>query len=213
MIEYLTASQSKKADIIAIEERGIDSLWLMENASRAVAEYIAANYEGKVLVISSVGNNGADGLCVARLLINEGYEVETLIIGNLDKATWEFRHQLSLLYELKAVINYNETEIPDHDICVDGLFGIGLKRDVEGIYAEVIEKLNKYPSKKVAIDVPSGLNGDNGQIMGIGLKADVTVTFGKIKTGMVNDQGPEYCGKIIVCDIGIPEDVYSEACL
>ncbi|MBQ9035955.1 MAG: NAD(P)H-hydrate epimerase [Erysipelotrichaceae bacterium] len=213
MIEYLTASQSKKADIIAIEERGIDSLWLMENASRAVAEYISEHYEGKVLVISSVGNNGADGLCVARLLINKGYEVETLVIGNIEKATWEFKHQLSALNELNGVVHFNETEIPEHDICVDGLFGIGLRRNIEGSYAEVIEKLNKYPSKKVAIDVPSGLNGDNGQIMGIGLKTDVTVTFGKIKTGMVNGQGPEYCGKIIVCDIGIPEDVYSEACL
>lgn len=214
MIKYLSASQSKKADIIAINDRGIDSLWLMENASRAVADYIKDNYRGRVLVISSTGNNGADGLCVARLLKERGYEADVMIIGKPEKATWEFSHQLQQLKKMEVKINWNsEMNVADYDIIVDGIFGIGLKRNVEGVYKDYIEKINESSAVKIAIDIPSGLNGDNGEVMGVAIKADVTVTFGKIKTGMVINQGPEFSGKVIVCDIGIPEDVYSEACL
>ena len=214
MIEYLTAEQSKKADIIAIHDRGIDSLWLMENASRAVADYITEHCQGNTLVVSSVGNNGADGLCVARLLKSRGLIADAVIIGNMEKATWEFRHQLEELKKTEASVQWNsELDLSEYDVLVDGIFGIGLKRNVEGRYREYIEKMNSFNGMKIAIDVPSGLNGTTGEVMGVAFKADVTVTFGKIKTGMVTDHGPEFSGRIVVSDIGIPEDVYSQACL
>lgn len=196
--------------MIAIHTYGIPSLELMETASRSVADYIRENFPGrKVLVVSSTGNNGADGICVARYLFENGYDVSVNILGDLQKASWEFLYQLSAYKKQNGSILYNETDtIIEHDVLTDGLFGIGLTRDIEGEMKEYIRKLNEYPSVKIAIDVPSGLSASDGEVKGICLKADVTITFGRNKIGLINRE--TYTGKVLVKDIGIPNEIYEK---
>ena len=197
---------ARKADRIAIDEMGIPSLDLMFNASKAVADFVMDNYpKKKILIVCGTGNNGADGLCAASILREKGFDTTVNILGEIEKGSWEFYYQLSQYKQLKGVLSFNEKEVIDHDVLLDGLFGVGLSRKIEGKYYDYIEKLNAYQSVKVAIDVPSGLNPDNGTIMGICLKADVTITFGRNKCGFKDSA---YTGRVIVKDIGIPDDVY-----
>ena len=202
-IDALTA---KKADRIAIEEMKISSLKLMNNASRAVAERIIENHPGKkILVISGTGNNGADGLCIASILKDNGFEIVVNVIGDLSRGTWEFYYQLSKYKKGKGELYFNEEKVFDHDVLVDALYGVGLNREIEGLSYKLIKKLNKYDSYKIAVDIPSGLNPDDGKVMGICLAADETVTFGRNKKGFRNST---HTGKVLVRKIGIPEIIY-----
>lgn len=206
-MEYLvTACEMQEIDRITINETGIPGLVLMERAAYALSQYIKekVSRNDRILFVVETGNNGGDGIAAARILSLQDYIADIYVIGGLKRETDSFITQKHIAENLG--LNFL-TEMPGdgYDVIVDGIFGVGLKRPVEGIWRETIETINNMSGMKIAIDIPSGVNGDNGQVMGCAVKADHTVTFGSKKLGMVLDPGRAYCGHIEVKDIGFPE--------
>ena len=216
MSEAVTGTIAKAADRYAIDRLGIPSLELMERASTFVAEHIIKNCPGKeVLIICGMGNNGADGICIGRILKENGFNPLVICCGSAWKGTWEFYRQLSDYRRaggrLMPAADVREGLLPDADVLVDAVFGIGLKREVGGEYYDLIERMNRHGGVKISVDVPSGINADNGEKMGICFAADRTFTFGRNKTGLLTGEGPAASGNVTVCDIGIPDEAYEQA--
>ena len=213
--ECITGTVAKAADRYAMDVMGLKSLTLMETASGKIAEYVMKHFplSHKISVLCGVGNNGADGVCASRILLREGYQPHVYIVGNLEKASWEFLYQLCHFQQAGgAVTMYRPNTLPDDDILIDGIFGIGLHREIAGDYRLFIEEANRRRHGFVlAIDAPSGINTDTGALMGCGIKADVTITFGRNKTGLVRGAGQKLAGRVLVEDIGIPDEAYIEA--
>ena len=209
----VTGTAAKAADRYAIDVLGIPSLTLMENASAFVADYITREYpRARVLIACGVGNNGADGLCAGRMLKERGYDPVAVCCGDLWKATWEFLRQLSDCRRTGVEIVRMEDlsgSLPEADVIVDAVFGIGLKREVAGPFRDLIGLIREQRCPVVSVDVPSGINADTGEEMGIYVRADATITFGRNKTGLLAGTGKEAAGKVIVCDIGIPKEAYT----
>ena len=132
MNQIITGTVAKKADLIAMKEMGFSSLDLMETASARIANYIKQKYVDqkgyRILILSGVGNNGADGIAVARMLLEAGFGPEVRVIGNLEKASWEFLFQTVIYQQLDGLLSiYKPGDVlPDAEICVDGIFGIGM---------------------------------------------------------------------------------------
>lgn len=218
MSEIITGTITKRADLIAMQEMGLKSLDLMKTASSKVAIYVNRHYtycrDARILVFAGVGNNGADAVAAARMLKETGYDPVVYIIGKTEHASWEFLYQMFHYQELHVrVVIYREGDtLPDSDVCIDGIFGIGLHREVSGIYRSFMEEANAHMRGiTIAIDAPSGIDTDTGELMGTGIKADVTITFGRNKTGLVQGTGKDYSGKIYVENIGIPDEAYKRA--
>lgn len=198
----------KEIDRRTITEIGIPSLVLMERAAMAVAEEVkrrAAKTE-KIWCACGCGNNGADGVAAARMLHLAGYPVVVIYIGNREKASEEFKRQAVIAENLGvSFIAYREFIPGSCDILVDAIFGVGLARPVEGEFLEFFTMLKgASPRLTVAVDLPSGISSDSGQVLGAALKAQVTVTFGWEKLGTVLYPGKDYSGQVIVADIGFP---------
>ena len=214
-MRYLvTAEEMRQYDQNTIETIGVPGPVLMERAALRVAErikqYLARinSLNPIVLILCGVGNNGGDGLAVARLLSDAGIRVNIWVTGNLEKASdqWKLQRKILKVYQKKEIIQFcDEPEKDEYTVVVDALFGVGLSRDLEGIYAEAIQKCNALKGYKIALDVPSGIHSDNGRIMGKAFCADMTVTFGYGKRGLFLHPGCEYSGTVITEDIGINE--------
>ena len=159
----------------------------------------------RVLIAAGGGNNGADGIAIGRLLLQEGYDVSFYLTSSEEKAGELLKLQLHAAKAYGAVIC---DTIPDgeYDIIVDALFGIGLCRPAEGIYRETIEWINAQDAFVLAVDLPSGIETDTGAVLGCAVRADVTVTFGFWKRGLLFYPGCNYTGKVICTQIGITED-------
>ena len=218
MNQIISGTTAKKADLIAMQEMGLSSLGLMETASSRIADYIKQKYAdqkgSRILILSGVGNNGADGVAAARMLLEDGFDPEIRIVGKLEKASWEFLFQAVVYQQLDGLFSlYQPGDVlPDADICVDGIFGIGLHRAVAGDFKSFIDEVNHHQyGEVIAIDAPSGIDTDTGELMGAGIRADVTITFGRNKTGLVTGAGKDYSGQIIIEDIGIPDAAYEKA--
>ena len=249
MNTIITGTQSKAADRYAIDVMKIPSLELMETASRKAAEELTSRFgpETDILICCGTGNNGADGVCMGRILLDKGYrKIRLALCGNSAKETEEFRFQMETW---KARLEHTQpmrfvpaesdpapaepdsapaepvpasdnaaggeiriTFLPDTEVLVDAVFGIGLHRPVEGVYRDFLEEMVRIRKTfTLAVDVPSGINSDTGEVMGIAVPADVTVTFGRSKTGLVRSEGPAFAGAVLVKEIGIPEEAYEEA--
>lgn len=213
--DVITGTVSKKADRYAIDVLGIPSLTLMETASSKVAAHIISNFPtSSVLVLSGTGNNGADGICIARLLTEHNNftgNVQVVISGNLEHASWEFLNQLSEFKHIGGNITYykEDTVLPASDVLVDAVFGIGLLTPLREDKAALLSKADALHCPHViAVDVPSGISSDTGELMGAGIHAEHTITFGRNKTGLINGDGKIYAGEVIVEDIGIPDEAY-----
>lgn len=214
-MKVVNSQEMKELDKKTIEELGIPSLVLMERASLGVFDVIKNKYpyilnsNQKALIVAGTGNNGADGLVVARLLYSKGKKVEVILIGDRSRCTNENTLQLNILNKLgiKSEI-YNENTIKEkinqYDLIVDAIFGVGITRNLEEPYKTLIDILNSSNSIKIAVDLPSGINADNGKIMGTALKVNESVTFAFLKKGLVSEQALEYVGNVTVIDIGIP---------
>ena len=235
MERILTGKGMKSVDTYTIQTVGIPSMVLMERAALGVSKLIEGRYnkEEKILCICGTGNNGADGIAVARQLVCKGYNADVVIVGNEEKCSEEFAMQRNIA--LNCGVNFLQTVtsvedeaynylckilINEYHLIVDGIFGIGLSRNVEGVYEQVINKLNDavYMRKNteksidlIAVDISSGLNSDTGEIMGCAIQADITITFGAKKAGMCLYKGKDVSGQVIVEDIGFPKLAYEEA--
>ena len=209
-MEYvLSAEEMKKCDERVMSEFMIPSAVLMERAALSV--YNAIEEEGfdeeKTLIVCGNGNNGGDGFALARMLLLSGCEVETVLLGDKDKASAECMRQMDIFTRYGGIIL---TEIPEDEytLVIDAVFGVGLSRDISGKYYDAINRLNNMTCEKIAIDIPSGVDADNGQIKGIAFNADLTVTMAFAKYGHFLYPGRDYCGDLIVADIGIDENCF-----
>ncbi len=209
-IEYiLTQKQMRALDKHAIDKMGISGLFLMEQAAREVCKEIMRAFpEGgrSVLIVVESGNNGGDGLALARLLKEHDYSVTVYHINDIDSKSDSFKEQLRLAEEKDIMIIESLPAEENYDLVVDAIFGVGLKRNIKGAHRRAIEWMNRLNSFKVAIDIPSGVNATTGAIMGCAFKADMTVTFGYRKLGMVLYPGSDMIGQCKVRDIGFPEE-------
>lgn len=215
----VTGGQMKAIDQYTIQTIGISSLVLMERAAAFVAAEVETLCEKQnnvqILTICGAGNNGADGIAASRMLHNHGFDVQVIVAGNEEHATSEFTIQKEIAGKLEVPMTawgdfiQERGQIKRHDkdcIIVDAVFGVGLSRDVEGMYAQVLAWMNDTQKRKIlAVDMPSGIHSDTGAVMGIAVKADVTLTFGYEKMGSILYPGRGYCGVTKVCDIGFPD--------
>ncbi|WP_353094481.1 NAD(P)H-hydrate epimerase [Tissierella praeacuta] len=208
----ISCQEMKDMDSYSIKEIGIPSIVLMENAALKVISHIDSNNINSFTIVCGVGNNGGDGLAIARHLVIKEKNVDLFIIGNLDKGTTDFNINLDILKNLGLKINYINEEIDlnslkktllKNDLTIDAIFGIGLTRKVEGIFREVISLINDYSNNILSVDIPSGLDGDTGEALSVSVKANKTITFHLMKKGLL--KGKEYTEEIIVETIGIPE--------
>lgn len=222
MNAVLDSVQMKKCDSYTSEHFGVPSVVLMERAALAVANVAMSAVcapdteprnavtsvrpvDGKkVLAVCGTGNNGADGLAAARILAERGFDVDFAIPFDNGKHSELFDVQLGILnnYGLKACC---PEEFEEYDVILDAVFGIGLSRDLSPEMCEYIDRINKAKAVKIAVDIPSGLNADNGLPMGNAFEADITVTFGFKKLGQVVTSGTKYVGELVCEDIGITE--------
>jgi NAD(P)H-hydrate epimerase len=204
----LTANEMKLSDSTAIDEYGIGSLVLMERAAYETARIIMDKY-GKdiyVGVIAGSGNNGGDGIAIARILNENGIRTDINMVGDVSKLTRETTAQLETAKKLDIPIYYG-VEHTLYDVIVDAMFGIGITRQIEGRYKEAVEAVNSSKAKVVSVDIPSGINTDDGSIMGCAIKADITVTFQYRKLGHMLYPGALNVGELYCVPIGIPPAV------
>ena len=188
-----------------IEHIGIPSLVLMERAALGVTRRLFQKFScEKCLIIVGVGNNGADGLAIARQLMEKGVFPEIYICGSLAKATPQFRIQHQILEKLGAIF-IEKLEKKPYQVVVDAIFGIGLSRDVQGSYKAVISFINELECPVVSVDIPSGIDGSTGVVLGNAVKADMTVTFGFLKSGLLLYPGASYAGEVILEGAGFHE--------
>jgi len=204
MIELLTPVETAEADRLTIAG-GVSGIDLMEAAGRAVADRVAALAPASVTVVAGAGNNGGDGFVAARNLAEWGYETKVLLLGD--------RTKLSGDAAIAAARWSGATEpaLPDAlagtGAIVDALFGAGLDRPVEGAARTLIDAMNGAGAPIIAVDLPSGINGASGAVMGAAVEARDTVTFFRRKPGHLLLPGRGHCGAVHVADIGIKPDV------
>lgn len=213
-MKYLyTNKEAKAIDAYAIETVGMPSLVLMERAAMSVAAFIVERERKdiRVLAVCGTGNNGGDCIAVARILHEMGYTTAITIIGETERMTEETKRQLTIAIGSKVpVVPLSSVTEQSFDIMLDGIFGIGLSRKVEDVYAKVIKDMNHSGTKIYSLDIPSGVNGTTGAIMGTSVHAACTITFGVNKLGLVLYPGCEQAGEVIVADIGFPkESIYA----
>lgn len=178
-----------------------DSILKSENC---VEGSIIKNTHSGILVVAGMGNNGADGVAAARMFAHDGIKTAVKLVGNIEHASEEMKKQLEIAKNL-GISFVTDMEKNEYDIIVDAIFGIGLSREITGEYREIIEKINESSSYIVSVDISSGVNATDGKILGTAVKADMTVTFGNLKRGMLLFPGAAYSGEIKVKDIGFPD--------
>ncbi len=207
MIELLTNAEMAEADRLAIAG-GVPGITLMENAGRAVAEAVTRNYPRNappVCMVAGPGNNGGDGFVAARVLAERGYPVRALLFGDRERLRGDAATAAGRWTGLTAPAT--PEALGDCGLIIDALFGAGLDRPIEGPAAVLIAAMNACAVPVIAVDLPSGINGSSGAVMGIAVNATETVTFFRRKPGHVLMPGRMHCGPVTVADIGIPSEV------
>lgn len=221
-MKITTVEEMKNLDIRAIKEFSIMDEILMENAGQA-AYFVLLQEVGirdkKFVVLCGTGNNGGDGLVVARKIHSSGGEPKVFILGEKNKfkgaakKNFEITSKLPIKTKNLKSLKHLDSEISHCDVIVDGIFGTGLARDVEGVYKDVINLINKSGKQILSLDIPSGINGNTGRIMGTSVKSDYTIAFGLPKLGNMLYPGYENCGKLFVSHISFPPALYNTGSL
>lgn len=215
----LTAKQVRALDRYTIEKIGIPELVLMENAGMGIFRYIQQripDYRRKYfLVLAGAGNNGGDALVLARHLKTQNIKLEVILVGNKKKASQSVRTQLQILKKLRVKVQeYKpkllEQYLKESDICIDGILGTGFKGDLRESIQNIIYKINQSKAQVLSIDVPSGINANNGQPSPIAVDANWTLTLGAYKKGLFTQSSREYIGKLQLVDIGLPLKIWRQ---
>ena len=206
-VEIYSVESVRNIDRVAIDEYGIAGYTLMTRAGQAALQAALATFpeSRRWQVVCGSGNNGGDGYVVARLAAEHGIAVSVVALaspetlaGDAAKAYMDFTALGGVVAEFEGGLD------ADADLLVDALLGSGLERDVEGRFAQAVRAMNAHRAPVMALDIPSGINGDNGAVMGTAVMADLTVTFVGLKSGLFVDDGPEHCGQLVFADLDIP---------
>lgn len=200
---------TKKIDSFAINELKIPSIVLMENAAISFVKHIDEN-EDNFLIICGKGNNGGDGYAIARQLFSKGKNAKIFCISNENMSNdCMINYKICKNMGIKIFYEIEELDklLLDCNVVIEGIFGTGLNSEIKGIYREIIEKINTASNNKAiySIDIPSGINGDTGEIMEISVKADITISFVTYKKGFLNPKVKDFLGKVIIENIGLNE--------
>ena len=208
-VELYTAAQVRELDRLAIEERGIPSLTLMERAGADALDALTGRYAGarNLVVLCGGGNNAGDGYVLARLARQAGLEVRVIALVEPDRLKGDAA--ASAQKYLRTGNVETALSIKSADIIIDALLGSGLNRPVEGVFAGAIETVNGSAVPVLSLDIPSGLNADTGVRLGSAVRADATITFIGLKRGLFTAEGPEFCGEILFSDLGTPADIHA----
>jgi len=221
-MRILTAESMSRVDRIAIDDFGIPSLVLMENAALGLVEAISDVYpEARaVAIFCGPGNNGGDGLALARHLAIRGYHVELILVAGGKEPTGDAGVQFGICQAQGLSIRQLGPEegiegcvtvARKSDLVVDALFGIGLRRPLEGQFAELVHNLNSLSVPRLAVDLPSGLEGSRAEIPGPHIEADLTVTFGAPKIAHIFPPSADAVGDVVVADLGVPLEIIAQA--
>ena len=212
-------AQMRSLDRYAIEKLAIPEEILMENAGEAsyfvIMDKFGVAYK-KFVIICGIGNNGGDGFVIARKIHSNGGDVKVFILGDVNKYKGAAKKNFDIISGLQIEIRHVESvdsiksDVLHCNAIVDAIFGTGLTRNVEGLYRDVVRLINKSRKKVFSVDIPSGINGDTGEIMGSAVKANYTVTFGLPKIGNMLFPGHEHCGKLYVSHISFPPSLYNQ---
>jgi len=204
------AEQVREMDRMAIEDYAIPGIILMRRAGLVVFELIQKNYPSTAIVIfCGAGNNAGDGYVIAKLAIQSGFMVDVYAVSRPEK----LQGDAAIAYQdyVKAggtAMAFDKKMALNNCVVIDALLGTGLNREVSDSYAEAIAVINDSQCPVIAVDIPSGLNADNGRLMGCAVKAVLTVSFIGLKQGMFSGFSAEYCGQIIYTSLDIPEAVF-----
>jgi len=217
-MKLATVEQMRGMDRFAIEQLGIAEEILMENAALASVALLKEKFglSGKKFVIfCGAGNNGGDGLAVGRLIASAGGTAKIFLVASPKKysgaAATNYEIACNLLLDVQLLTRAAEArmDVLHSDAVIDAMFGTGLDRDIRGLAADVIALVNGCGRPVVSLDIPSGVNGDTGQVMGMAVRADYTVTFGLPKIGNMLYPGCEYGGDLFVTHISFPPSLYN----
>ena len=198
----------REIDRRALEEFDIPGIILMEHAGVAVVDVVRSLVrpeEGAVVIVCGSGNNGGDGLVAARHLANKGYPVAVYLAKAPEQFKGDALSNLKMLRHFPVLIKeFSEFPVDTVSIVIDALLGTGTKGEITGTCREAIDCLNRCGKPIIAVDIPSGIDADTGEILGAAVKASLTVTMALPKKGMLAPAAKDHCGKVIVADIGIP---------
>lgn len=215
--ELYSTAQVRRLDRIAIEEQGIPGSALMERAGACAFRVLRERWPEaqRIVVCCGGGNNGGDGFVVARLAHEAGLEVRVLLLADNRRlqgaalAAWESL-QAHAVRIIAAEAPLEDSGLAQAEVIVDALLGTGLEREVGGRFRDVILAINAAPAAVLAVDIPSGLHGDSGGVLGVAVHATVTATFIGVKRGMLTAMGPACCGEIVFDGLAIPPEVYQQ---
>ena len=214
-MKVVTSEEMRRIDKKTIEEYGIPGSVLMERAGLAVVSKIKETFgRRKTIVVSGSGNNGGDGLVVARNLHNEGWDTVVFLAGKVEDLKGDALLQYSIarkygvdIRPVKELLTNYASIITRHSIIIDALLGTGLSKNVTGTLSEVIRLLNRSKVPIISVDIPSGISSDSGHVMGEAIRAAYTITFGIPKRGHLLYPGAQYTGKLFIEDIGFPKEL------
>ena len=227
-MRLVSAEQMRRVEERAIHQYGIPSLLLMENAAWAVVEEIRSSLPGadevglsgrKAVILVGKGNNGGDGLAVARHLVFQGMDVTVFLFAGLKELKGDAALNLRLFQGTtgKCFVIEGEKQrrltrlaLVQADVVVDALYGIGMRGALPSLIEEYVDEVNRAPGWVISIDIPSGVEANTGKVYRTAIRAQTTVTFGLPKWGLFLGEGPEYCGRIVVDPISIPESYFKD---
>ena len=206
------AEQVRELDRLAIDKYGIPGQVLMERAGAAAFDAARRRWPDaeRIVVLAGTGNNSGDGFVLARLALQAGRKVEVLQLGDPARISGEARAAVEAYGARSGAWRAFDGRLPGNaDLFVDAIFGTGLERSVEGVWADAIEALNRSRKPVLALDLPSGLHADTGAVLGRAVRAAATVTFIGLKQGMFTGEGPDCCGDIEFDALDVPARLYS----
>lgn len=220
-VKVLSAEEARKIDSEASERYGIDPLLLMEDAGTAVSQVVRREFRAaRVAVVAGTGNNGGDAMVAARRLYASGAEVRVVVVGDPERMTELARRQRDLLAKMGVPIAHVRSEgelgalreaLEWCEVVIVGLIGLGLRGEVRGLYRAAIELVNGSGKPVVSVDIPSGVDPDNGLVRGVAVRSAATVTFGAPKLGNILYPGFHYCGRLYVSRLSYPPQLLEEA--
>lgn len=218
MIPLLSRAEVRAIDKHAIERLGVPGVVLMENAGAQAAALLRVHFPGslgKVVVLGGVGQNGGDGWVVARHLLCAGSAARCILVGERERVRGDAAINLAALEALGCSVECAlsrsalEVALGEATLVVDALFGTGLDRALAGPYLELVELINRVRVPVVALDLPSGIDADTGQVLGAAVRAALTVTFAAHKPGLHQHPGVDHAGQVTCVGIGVPVQRFS----
>lgn len=218
----VTASESRQFDQLA-EKAGLPSLVLMENAALRIVEVLQQHFEldppKRIVIVCGKGNNGGDGMALARHLSNIGFQVQVFLLAEPSElkgdAATNYKVAVNIGIPIQPIVSSEQLPqliepLQSADLVVDALLGTGITGEVRGLYAEVIPLITHHASRILSVDIPSGINSDTGEICGVAVRADATVTLGAVKLGLMLFPGADYAGDLFVGSLGIPDSLLTK---